>query len=67
MAGICSAHMHLEEGCWLCSLAIEDVIPNWRELHAQAEAAGLHDCEGCNFRYYKTVDLCPKCNKYREP
>jgi len=29
---------------------------------AKAKRAGLHQCE-CGFKYYKTVNLCPKCNK----
>lgn len=62
---ICSAHQTPDPNCRLCQIKAKDVLPNYAEKHAEAEAAGEHTCE-CGFVYYKTTDSCPLCVAKRE-
>lgn len=58
---ICSRHQVPDPDCELCNTNIRDASPDYDEKLAEAEAAGIHTCEKCDFVYYKTVDSCPKC------
>ena len=62
MAGICGRHRERVETCRLCNLTPSDILPDWDKKVAEAEAAGLHNCEHCGFTYYLTCNMCPKCN-----
>jgi len=61
LSGLCSRHWHSEPGCHTCALKAEDVFPDWTQVVAKAEAAGKHECAGCGFVFYLTIDTCPKC------
>jgi hypothetical protein len=61
MAGICSAHKHLEPGCELCKTHPRAIFPNWDAMVARAKAAGTQKCAKCKFEFYRTTDMCPKC------
>lgn len=64
MASICSIHQELDPDCDLCKVDLSD-DPLFQQMHAEAEAAGTHVCEECEFLYYKTVDSCPLCGHRR--
>lgn len=67
MAGICSAHWGSSvKGCVACNSSPRDLFPDWDEKLAEAEAAGTHKCTGCGFVFYRTVDVCPKCDQEYE-
>ena len=63
MSGICSRHQHKEPECTACCADIRDLLPNYDEMCAEAEAAGTAICTGCDFEYYLTVNSCPNCGK----
>jgi hypothetical protein len=62
MAGICSRHQGYDPNCKACKLTAADVLPNFKEKVAEAEAAGLVTCE-CGFNFYLTTLNCPKCGR----
>jgi len=62
MTSICSQHQHIDPDCAACNADIRDLLPDYDKKHAEALAAGLHDCE-CGFQYYKTVSFCPLCSR----
>lgn len=56
-----------KKDCPGCQVTREELMedPIWAEKIAEAKAAGLHTCVGCGFRYFRTTDSCPQCNKIR--
>jgi hypothetical protein len=69
MANCCSQHQGYVKDCPACNAHPWDILgvpkEHWDAKVAKAEAAGIHKCEHCGFEYYKTVDCCPLCSKYR--
>jgi hypothetical protein len=59
---ICSMHQQHDPSCDLCNTDIKDVLPNYDEMLAKAEEAGLTTCVNCDFEFYKTTEICPKCS-----
>ena len=53
-------------GCELCQSTPHDLFPDWDEMVAEAEEAGLTTCINCNFEYYQTVDICPSCQGHKK-
>lgn len=61
MSGICSRHYWHDPNCNMCTADIRDVLPDYdRKVH-EAELAGIVTCGACSFKFYRTVDSCPKC------
>ena len=52
---ICSAHQVEDPDCPRCKV----------KFPAYEHDGELITCSGCNFVYFDTVDICPKCNKYK--
>ncbi len=65
MSGICSAHRNFNPDCATCSATPEDIFGKevWQSAVARAEAAGTMTCPSCNFTFYRTTNLCPKCSR----
>ena len=63
--GVCSKSGPHNPNCRACNTSIEELIPNIKQLRAEAKAAGEYTCDRCGFTYYKTVGSCPKCNHAR--
>mgnify|MGYP005848947345 CR=1 FL=1 len=58
---ICSKHQEYNPDCKLCNTDIRELIPQYDQMVAEAENAGTNVCKKCDFKYYKTVNCCPKC------
>ena len=61
---ICGVHRKKKKGCIACETTVED-IPWWKDKLKEAQEAGIEECKGCGFKYYRTTNTCPKCGKER--
>lgn len=62
MVRVCSIHQEYDGDCRICNTDVSELIPNYKQLLAEAEKAGKHECAFCGFTFYLTTDICPKCS-----
>lgn len=65
MAGVCSAHLGFEVGCFACSATPAMVLgiteAEWERAKVAAEKTGVAACQHCGFEQYKNHERCVKC------
>jgi uncharacterized OB-fold protein len=55
-----SAHQQYDSSCTICRESASTV--SWFEDAArEAAKLGSHQCVGCDYVFYLTIDMCPHC------
>lgn len=53
--------------CVACQTHPRALFPDWDSKVKEAEAAGPVKCGVCGFKFFRTINMCPKCSAMATP